>query len=181
MLYGKVDPGGKLPVSFPRNEGQIPIYYNHEPTGRPCDPGQKYNSRHRDITSCGPLFEFGFGISYTTFKISNVTVSRKTMNAKNGTVVVSATVKNTGTKTGDEVPQLYVNDPVATITQPVRRLRGFERVSSRPARASGSRGRWAATTSATTTTPAGSSSRTAGSTSTSGSRRATTRTRPPSR
>jgi beta-glucosidase len=132
VLYGKVDPGGKLPVSFPRNEGQIPIYYNHEPTGRPCDVGQKYDSRHRDITSCGPLFEFGFGMSYTKFAISNVTVSRKTMNAKTGTVVVSATVKNTGTKTGDEVPQLYINDPVAAITQPVRRLRGFERVTLAP-------------------------------------------------
>ena len=132
VLYGKVDPGGKLPVSFPRNEGQIPIYYNHEPTGRPCDVSQKYDSRHRDILSCGPLFEFGFGMSYTSFKLSGVTVSRKTMNARNGSVTVGATVTNTGAKTGDEVPQLYINDPVATITQPVRRLRGFERVTLAP-------------------------------------------------
>ena len=70
VVYGKVNPGGKLPVSFPRNVGQVPIYYNHKPTGRPCDIGSRYNSRHRDILSCGPLFEFGYGLSYTTFSIS---------------------------------------------------------------------------------------------------------------
>ena len=72
MLFGKVNPGGKLPVTFPRNVGQVPIYYNHEPTGRPCDPTSKYNSRHRDILSCAPLYEFGYGLSYTTFKVSNL-------------------------------------------------------------------------------------------------------------
>ena len=70
VVYGKVNPGGKLPVSFPRNVGQVPIYYNHKPTGRPCDIGSRYNSRHRDILSCGPLYEFGYGLSYTTFSIS---------------------------------------------------------------------------------------------------------------
>ena len=72
MLFGKVNPGGKLPVSFPRNVGQVPIYYNHEPTGRPCDATSKYNSRHRDIARCAPLYEFGYGLSYTTFKVSNL-------------------------------------------------------------------------------------------------------------
>ena len=69
VLFGKVNPGGKLPVSFPRRVGQVPIYYNHEPTGRPCDPTSKYNSRHRDIPSCAPLYGFGYGLSYTTFKV----------------------------------------------------------------------------------------------------------------
>src|SRR5439155_964863 len=71
VLFGKVNPGGKLPVTFPRSVGQVPIYYNHEPTGRPCDPTSKYNSRYRDIPSCAPLYPFGFGLSYTTFDLSN--------------------------------------------------------------------------------------------------------------
>ena len=132
VLYGKVNPGGKLPVSFPRNEGQVPIYYNHEPTGRPCNPGQRYNSRHRDIVACTPLYEFGYGLSYTTFEISGAKLSGSTMNARNGRITVSAKVTNTGKRAGDEVAQLYVNDPVASISQPVRRLRGFERVTLQP-------------------------------------------------
>jgi beta-glucosidase len=132
-LYGKVNPGGKLPVSFPRNEGQVPIYYNHQPTGRPCDPGSKYNSRHRDITTCSPQYEFGFGLSYTTFRISELRLSSTTMDARRGRVTVRADVTNTGTtRAGDEVAQLYINDPVASISQPVRRLRGFERVTLQP-------------------------------------------------
>src|SRR4051812_44164648 len=132
VLYGKVNPGGKLPVSFPRNEGQIPIYYNHRPTGRPCDPASRYNSRHRDILACTPLFDFGYGLSYTKFAISGTKLSSTTMDARHGTIKVSAQVKNTGARTGDEVAQLYVNDPVASISQPVRRLRGFKRVTLRP-------------------------------------------------
>jgi beta-glucosidase len=132
VLYGKVNPGGKLPVSFPRNEGQVPIYYNHKPTGRPCDPGSKYNSRHRDILSCTPLYEFGHGLSYTTFQISGLRLSGTTMDARTGRITVSAEVENTGSSAGDEVAQLYINDPVASISQPVRRLRGFERVTLEP-------------------------------------------------
>jgi beta-glucosidase len=132
VIYGKVNPGGKLPVSFPRNEGQIPIYYDHLQTGRPCDPNSKYNSRHRDILSCSPQFEFGFGLSYTTFKVSNLRLSSNRMNARRGSVVASADVTNTGSRAGDEVVQLYINDPVASLSQPVRRLRGFERVTLQP-------------------------------------------------
>ncbi len=132
VLYGKVNPGGKLPVSFPRNEGQVPIFYNHKPTGRPCDPNSRYNSRHRDILSCSPQFEFGYGLSYTTFKISNLRLSSSTMDARRGSVTVKADVTNTGTRAGDEVAQLYIWDPVASISQPVRRLRGFERVTLTP-------------------------------------------------
>jgi beta-glucosidase len=132
VLYGKVNPGGKLPVSFPRNVGQVPIYYNHKPTGRPCDPGSRYNSRHRDILSCTPLYEFGYGLSYTTFQISGLRLSGTNMDARSGRITVSAEVENTGSRAGDEVAQLYVNDPVASISQPVRRLRGFERVTLQP-------------------------------------------------
>ena len=67
VVFGKVNPGGKLPVSFPQRLGQVPIYYNHEPTGRPCDVTQKYDSRYRDLRTCDPLYPFGFGLSYTTF------------------------------------------------------------------------------------------------------------------
>ena len=131
VLFGKVNPGGKLPVSFPRRLGQVPIYYNHEPTGRPCNPDQKYNSRHRDIPSCSPLFEFGHGLSYTTFEISNLRLSSSAV-ARNRSLEASVTVKNTGSRKGDEVVQLYLHDPVASISQPVRRLRGFERVTLDP-------------------------------------------------
>jgi beta-glucosidase len=128
VLFGKVNPGGKLPVSFPQSVGQIPIYYNHEPTGRPCDTTQKYNSRYRDLQTCAPLFPFGFGLSYTTFKIDNLQLSDKSMSSR-GSVQVSVDVQNTGSRAGDEVVQLYIHDPVASLSQPVRRLRGFQRVT----------------------------------------------------
>ena len=131
VVFGQVNPGGKLPVSFPRRLGQVPIYYNHEPTGRPCDPEQKYVSRHRDIPSCSPLFEFGHGLSYTTFDVSNLQLSSSTV-SKNGSLRASVTVTNTGRRKGDEVVQLYLHDPVASLSQPVRRLRGFERVNLDP-------------------------------------------------
>jgi beta-glucosidase len=131
VVFGKVNPGGKLPVTFPRRLGQVPIYYNHEPTGRPCDPAQKYVSRHRDIPSCAPLFEFGYGLSYTTFEVSDLQLSASTV-GRNGTLRASVTVTNTGHRKGDEVVQLYLHDPVASISQPVRRLRGFERVTLNP-------------------------------------------------
>jgi len=131
VLFGKVNPGGKLPVSFPRRVGQVPIYYNHEPTGRPCDPTQKYNSRYRDIPSCSPLYGFGFGLSYTTFKVDNLRLSSPTVGPR-GTETAQVDVQNTGSRTGDEVVQLYIHDPVASISQPVRRLRGFQRVTLKP-------------------------------------------------
>jgi beta-glucosidase len=129
VLFGKVNPGGKLPVSFPRSVGQVPIYYNHEPTGRPCDTTFRWNSRYRDIDSCDPLYKFGFGLSYTTFDVKNVTLSAHTMSANGGSITVDADVENTGSRDGDDVAQLYIRDPVASISQPVRRLRGFERVT----------------------------------------------------
>jgi beta-glucosidase len=131
VVFGKTNPGGKLPVSFPQRLGQVPIYYNHEPTGRPCDITQKYNSRYRDLRSCDPLYEFGFGLSYTTFSIKDLTLDKSRVSPR-GRVRASVTVTNTGSRAGDEVVQLYLHDPVASLSQPVRRLRGFQRVTLQP-------------------------------------------------
>jgi beta-glucosidase len=131
VLFGKVNPGGKLPVSFPRVLGQVPIYYNHEPTGRPCDVNSKYNSRYRDLASCDPLYPFGFGLSYTRFSVGNLKLSGTSV-SRNGKVTASVDVTNTGDRKGDDVVQLYLHDPVASISQPVRRLRGFQRVTLEP-------------------------------------------------
>jgi beta-glucosidase len=131
VVFGTVNPGGKLPVSFPQQVGQIPIYYNHEPTGRPCNPAAKYNSRYRDLPSCAPLYPFGYGLSYSTFELSNLRLSASTM-PRGGRIGVSVDVANTAGPRGDEVVQLYLHDPVASISQPVRRLRGFQRVTLAP-------------------------------------------------
>jgi beta-glucosidase len=131
VLFGKVNPGGKLPVSFPRVVGQVPIYYNHLPTGRPCDVSQKYDSRYRDLKSCDPEYPFGYGLSYTTFAVSNLRLSSSSV-SRHGSVTASVDVANTGSRAGDDVVQLYIHDPVASLSQPVRRLRGFTRVTLRP-------------------------------------------------
>jgi beta-glucosidase len=127
VLFGRVNPSGKLPVSFPQRLGQVPIYYNHEPTGRPCDVTQKYVSRYRDLRSCDPLYAFGYGLSYTTFAVSNLQLNKATV-SRRGSVEASMTITNTGKVAGTDVAQLYLHDPVASISQPVRRLRGFQRV-----------------------------------------------------
>jgi beta-glucosidase len=131
VVFGKVNPGGKLPVSFPQRVGQVPIYYNHEPTGRPCDVTQKYDSRYRDLRTCDPLYKFGFGLSYTTFDVGGLRLSSNRV-SRNGKVRASVDVTNTGQRRGDDVVQLYIHDPVASISQPVRRLRGFQRVTLDP-------------------------------------------------
>jgi beta-glucosidase len=131
VLFGKVNPGGKLPVSFPRRLGQVPIYYNHEPTGRPCDVTNKYDSRYRDLNSCDPLYPFGYGLSYTTFDVSAPQLSSTSV-SRHGRITATVTVKNTGSRAGDDVVQLYIHDPVASLSQPVRRLRGFQRLTLQP-------------------------------------------------
>jgi beta-glucosidase len=131
VVFGDVNPSGKLPVSFPRVLGQVPIYYNHEPTGRPCDATQKYVSRYRDLNACDPLYEFGYGLSYTTFSVSDFSIDRSRVR-RNGRVHATMTVTNTGSRAGTDVAQLYLHDPVASISQPVRRLRGFQRVALDP-------------------------------------------------
>lgn len=131
VVFGDVNPGGKLPASFPVRVGQVPIYYNREPTGRPCSPTFRWNSRYRDLVTCDPLFVFGYGLSYTTFEVSGLTLSASSVPA-DGSLTATMTVKNTGSRKGDDVAQLYIHDPVASLSQPVRRLRGFERLTLDP-------------------------------------------------
>ena len=168
------NPGGKLPVSFPQLLGQVPIYYNHEPTGRPCDVTQKYTSRYRDLPTCAPLYQFGYGLSYTTFAVSNLASRQDGRRAARAACRASVDVTNTGKVSGDDVVQLYLHDPVASISQPVRRLRGFERVTLAPAQPGRSRSPSTGRTSASTTTAAGSSSSPARSTCTPGTSSAAT-------
>ncbi|KAF2519985.1 beta-glucosidase BglX [Flavobacterium salilacus subsp. salilacus] len=129
-LYGMNVPSGKLPMTFPRNVGQVPIYYNHKNTGRPYlgekDPEQKYKSRYIDVDN-SPLFPFGYGLSYTTFQYSNLKLSSNTMNM-NGSIKISVDITNTGNYDGEEVVQLYVQDKVGSVTRPVKELKGFEKV-----------------------------------------------------
>src|ERR1022692_2763719 len=133
VLFGTVNPGGKLPMSFPRNVGQIPITYNELPTGRPYDPNNKYTSKYLDVVNT-PQYSFGFGLSYTTFALSNLHLSASSV-ARTGALTVTADITNTGTRPGDDVVQLYIHDQVASILQPVRRLDGFQRVTLRPGQA----------------------------------------------
>jgi len=130
ILFGDVNPGGKLPVTFPRLTGQVPIYYNHLNTGRPPVADSRYNSKYIDA-SWTPQFPFGFGLSYTQFKISNVAISA-TQIRPDGTIRVTADVENVGKRVGDEVVQLYVRDVAASIARPVKELKGFQRVTLQP-------------------------------------------------
>jgi len=129
VLFGKVDPGGKLPMSFPVNVGQIPISYDELPTGRPYDPNNKYTSRYLDVGNA-PQYPFGFGLSYTTFSISSPQIHGSP--SRTGTFQVSTVIKNTGSVAGDDVVQLYLHEDDTSILQPVRKLEGFQRVSLSP-------------------------------------------------
>ena len=130
VLFGDVNPGGKLPATFPRSTGQIPIYYNHFNTGRPPEAENKYTSKYLDVPWT-PLFPFGYGLSYTQFKISNLQLSAPRI-AANGKLTVNVEVENAGRRAGDEVVQLYIRDPVATMSRPVKELKGFQRVTLQP-------------------------------------------------
>jgi beta-glucosidase len=130
VLFGKVDPGGKLPMSFPRNVGQIPIFYNELPTGRPFDPNNKYTSKYLDVPNT-PQYPFGYGLSYTTFALSNLHLSASNVSTR-GTLTVTADITNTGSRAGDDVAQLYIHESGTSILQPVRRLDGFQRISLAP-------------------------------------------------
>jgi beta-glucosidase len=130
VLFGDVNPGGKLPVTFPRSVGQVPLYYAHKNTGRPPDPAQKYTSKYLDVPVT-PQFPFGHGLSYTTFALADLKLGAETIAAA-GTQTVTVTVTNTGTRAGDEVVQIYVTDLAASITRPVKQLRAFERVTLTP-------------------------------------------------
>lgn len=129
VLFGDVNPSGKLPVTFPRAVGQLPLYYNHRNTGRP-PTDQKYTSKYLDVPVT-PLFSFGHGLSYTQFKLSNLQLSAPRIQA-NGKLAISLEVENVGKRAGDEVVQLYIRDVVASVTRPVKELKGFERVTLGP-------------------------------------------------
>jgi beta-glucosidase len=127
VLFGKFNPSGKLPVTFPYAVGQIPIYYNHKNTGRPLnDYKDKWFSRYIDIPN-EPLYPFGFGLSYTSFSYSDLKLSADQMKM-GGEIIVSVTVKNTGNFDGEEVVQLYTRDLVGSVTRPVKELKGFTKV-----------------------------------------------------
>lgn len=130
-LFGANNPNGKLPMSFPRNVGQLPLYYNHKNTGRPylglTDPEQKYKSQYTDVDN-SPLYPFGFGLSYTTFEYSNFKISSNKIKF-NEKLKVSVDVKNTGNYDGQEVVQLYIRDLVGSVTRPVKELKGFEKIN----------------------------------------------------
>ncbi|MCF1421715.1 glycoside hydrolase family 3 N-terminal domain-containing protein [Mangrovimonas futianensis] len=129
LLFGEVNPSGKLTVTFPRNVGQVPIYYNMKNTGRPIpetNPKEDYKSNYIDVPN-SPLFSFGYGLSYTQFTYSNLTLSSKTLDA-NGTLEASVTITNSGNMDGHEIVQLYIHDKVGSVTRPVKELKGFEKI-----------------------------------------------------
>ena len=129
VLFGDVNPSAKLTLSFPRSIGQLPLYYNHKNTGRPHPDDEPY----RKFTSCyidelnGPLYPFGYGLSYTTYEYGEPRLSAAEM-AQDGTVTASVTVRNTGSRDGDEIVQLYIHDVYASSTRPVKELRAFRKV-----------------------------------------------------
>jgi beta-glucosidase len=126
VLFGDANPAGHLPVSWPRNAGQLPLYYNHNPTQAP-ESAPDFKSRYWDLAST-PLYPFGYGLSYTNFSYDNLRLSRKEMRV-DGTVDVSVDVTNTGSRAGDAVVQLYIHQRAGSASRPVRQLKGFERVS----------------------------------------------------
>src|SRR6185436_1137755 len=120
-LFGRVNPGGKLPVTVAREVGQLPVFYNHKPSAR----------RGYLFSEVSPLYPFGYGLSYTTFAIGEPVLSAATIRPGQG-VTVRVPVTNSGSRTGDEVVQVYLRDEVSTVTRPVKELVGFERVTLQP-------------------------------------------------
>ena len=127
VLFGEYNPSGKLTMTFPLNLGQVPVYYNAKNTGRPIYlPNDKYKSKYIDSPN-DPLFPFGYGLSYTTFEYSDITLSTTELSA-NGELTARVVVKNAGKYDGEEVVQMYVRDLVGSVTRPVKELKGFEKV-----------------------------------------------------
>jgi beta-glucosidase len=127
VLFGDYNPGGKLPISFPRKVGQIPIYYAHKPSGARSQLWGDYVD-----ASTSPAYEFGYGLSYTTFKLSNLEIGPKRV-PPTGKISIKCDIENTGYRAGEEVIQLYINDMVASMTRPVKELKGFKRIALKPA------------------------------------------------
>lgn len=131
VLFGDYNPSGKLPVTFPKYVGQIPLYYNHKNTGRPFNPNNpRFTSFYNDY-SHEPLYPFGYGLSYTTFKYSNLSLDKKQIEI-NDTLKVSVDVKNTGNFEGEEIVQLYIRDLVGSVTRPVKELKDFVKINLKP-------------------------------------------------
>jgi beta-glucosidase len=130
VLFGDYNPSGKLPVTFPRSAGQIPIYYYQKSTGRPLDEEDKYTSKYLDSPNT-PLFSFGYGLSYTTFSYENIKVDKSKI-SNDDSNYVSVDVTNTGKFTGEEVVQLYIRDEFASVTRPVKELKGFQKIKLEP-------------------------------------------------
>jgi beta-glucosidase len=133
VLFGDVNPSGKLTTTFPQNVGQVPIYYSHKNTGRPLAEGkwfEKFRSNYLDVSN-DPVYPFGYGLSYTTFSYSDVKLSNAFLKG-NQTLTASVTVTNTGNREGKEVVQLYIRDMVGSITRPVKELKGFFKIDLKP-------------------------------------------------
>lgn len=129
VLFGEVNPSGKLTTSFPQNVGQVPIYYAHKNTGRPLGEGkwfEKFRSNYLDVSN-DPLYPFGYGLSYTSFSYSDIKLSSASLNG-NQTLTASVTVTNTGKVDGKETVQLYIRDVVGSVTRPVKELKGFQKI-----------------------------------------------------
>lgn len=130
VLFGDYNPSGKLPVTFPLSTGQIPVYYYQKHTGRPFDAEHKYTSKYIDIPNT-PLYPFGYGLSYTTFSYSNIVLDKKSIN-RDEIINASVDVSNTGKYEGEEVVQLYIRDEYASVTRPVKELKGFQKINLKP-------------------------------------------------
>ncbi|HQK36730.1 MAG TPA: beta-glucosidase BglX, partial [Bacteroidales bacterium] len=130
VLFGDYNPSGKLTTTFPQSVGQIPLYYNHLNTGRPADPRNKFTSKYLDIAN-EPLFPFGYGLSYTTFEYSDITLNKTNLKGEE-TLLAGVTITNTGKIAGEEVVQLYLRDPVASISRPVKELKNCRKIFLKP-------------------------------------------------
>lgn len=132
VLFGNYNPSGKITATFPRSVGQIPIYYNHKNTGRPFNGHEpaKFKSDYIDISN-DPLYPFGYGLSYTTFKYSGVKLDKRSLKG-NETLKATVTITNTGSVAGEEVVQLYISDPVASISRSVKELKNFQKIELKP-------------------------------------------------
>ena len=129
VLFGDVNPSGKLSTTFPQNIGQVPLFYAHKNTGRPLDEGKwfsKFRSNYLDVSN-DPLYPFGYGLSYTNFSYSDIKLSNSSLKG-NQSLTASVTVTNTGSRDGKEVVQLYIRDVVGSVTRPVKELKGFFKI-----------------------------------------------------
>ena len=127
VLFGDVNPSGKLTATFPRNMGQIPLYYNAKKTGRPMNPDDYFTSKYLDCPN-DPVYPFGYGLSYTEFKYGDIHVDRTELYGEKDALTVSVDVTNAGRYDGEEIVQLYIGDPVASISRPVKELKGYDKV-----------------------------------------------------